>query len=431
MISNLAFGRPVVEQMNALGYAAMAIGNHEFDWTADTLERRVHEMRFGALGANMTEARTGRRPRWARADTLLTRRGVRVGVLGLCYPRTPSVTLAAHVAHLRFGDDSAAATTRVPLLRRAQRADVVIGVGHIPATTFGGRAGGDLARLARGVPGVDLWLGGHSHNRVRDEVNGVPVLIAGSHGEVVALCDLRVDPVGNRVVERETRLVSVWADSLPPDSAMAARVARWNEGVAKIAAEPVGRNAVRLTRNREGESTVGSLTADAMRAAVAAEIAFQNSGGLRADLPEGVITRGGIYEVIPFDNTIVTMRLTGAEVKRVLEEGLRTGRVSQVSGIRYAFDPSRPAMERVITLTDGSGAPLDTGRAYSVATNNFMAGGGDDYATLARGADAKDTQILVRDALERHVRERTRGGAALELRLEGRITRRDGSPGSR
>lgn len=431
MISNLAFGRPVVEQMNALGYAAMAIGNHEFDWTADTLERRVHEMRFGALGANMTEARTGRRPRWARADTLFTRRGVRVGVLGLCYPRTPSVTLAAHVAHLRFADDSATAAARVPLLRRTHSADVVIGVGHIPATLFGGRAGGDLARLARGVPGVDLWLGGHSHNRVLDEVNGVPVLIAGSHGEVVALCDMRVDPLANRVVERTTRLVPVWADTLPPDSAMAARVARWNEGVATIASQPVGRNAVRLTRNREGESQVGNLTADAMRAAVTAEIAFQNSGGLRADLPEGVITRGGIYEVIPFDNTIVTMQLTGAEVKRVLEEGLRTGRVSQVSGIRYRFDPSRPAMERVVALTDGSGATLDTSRTYLVATNNFMAGGGDDYATLAQGRESQDTQLLLRDALERYVRERTRGGAALEVRLDGRITRTGGGPGGR
>src|SRR4029079_11413136 len=91
MISNLQFGRPVVEQMNAMRYSAMAVGNHEFDWSADTLEHRVRAMNFAALGANMIELKTKHRPRWARADTVVTRKGVRLGVLGLCYRFTPTV----------------------------------------------------------------------------------------------------------------------------------------------------------------------------------------------------------------------------------------------------------------------------------------------------------------------------------------------------
>jgi 2',3'-cyclic-nucleotide 2'-phosphodiesterase/3'-nucleotidase len=428
MISNLAFGRPVVEQMNALGYAAGAIGNHEFDWTADTLERRVHEMRFGALGANMVLAKNGKRPRWVRADTVVARRGVRIGILGLCYPKTPTVTLAKNVAHLRFEDDSATAAARVPALRRRGRADVVIGVGHIPAgTDSAGGATGDLPRLARGVPGVDAWFGGHSHNRVSDEVNGVPVMIAGSHGEAIAVCDLRVDPVAHRVLDRRFRLETIYGDMVTPDSAMQARVERWNSGVAAIGAEPLGRNARRLTRTRAGESTLGDLVTDAMREAVGAEIAFQNSGGLRADLPEGVVTRGAIYEVMPFDNTIVTMELTGAQVRRALEEGLRGGRVTQVSGLQFSFDLTRPEMQRVTALFDGEGAPIDTARTWEVAVNNFMAGGGDDYFTLARGKNSQDTQVLVRDALERFVRRHCAGGAALDYRAQGRITR-SGTP---
>lgn len=424
MISNLAFGRPVVEQMNALGYAASAIGNHEFDWSADTLERRVHEMRFGALGANMLLAKNGKRPRWVRPDTVVARRGVRIGIVGLCYPKTPTVTLAKNVAHLRFADDSATAAARVPMLRRQGRADVVVGIGHIPANVdSAGHAGGDLARLARGVPGVDAWFGGHSHNRVLDQVDGVPLMIAGSHGEVIAVCDFRVDPVAHRVLDRRARLETTYADRVTPDSAMRARVERWNAGVAATGAEPLGRNNRRLTRARGGESTLGDLVTDAMREAVGADIAFQNSGGLRADLPEGVVTRGAIYEVMPFDNTIVTMELTVAEVRRALEDGLRGGRVTQVSGLRFSFDLTRPETQRVTALLDAGGAPFDTTRTWKVAVNNFMAGGGDDYFTLARGKHSQDTQVLVRDALERFVRAHCAGGAALEYESRGRITR--------
>ncbi len=428
MISNLAFGRPVVEQMNALGYTAAAIGNHEFDWTADTLERRVNEMRFAALGANMLQVRDGKRPRWVRADTLVTRKGVRVGILGLCYPQTPTVTLARNVAHLRFADDSATAAALVPGLRRRGRADIVIGVGHIPGNADStGRATGDLGRLARGVPGVDAWFGGHSHNRVNGRVDGHTAMIAGSHGEVISVCDLRVDPVAHRVVDRRARLVTTYGDRVTPDPAMQARVERWNERVATIGAEPVGRNTSRLTRTRGGESTVGNLVTDAMRAAVGADIAFQNSGGLRADLAEGAVTRGHTYEVMPFDNTIVTMDLTGAEVLRVLEDGLRTGRVTQVSGLRYAFDSRRPEMGRVTALEAGDSTAFDTTRVWKVAVNNFMADGGDDSSTLARGRNKLDTQVLVRDALERFVREQCAGGAALDYRPQGRITRSGGS----
>jgi 2',3'-cyclic-nucleotide 2'-phosphodiesterase/3'-nucleotidase len=424
MISNLQFGRPVVEQMNALRYAAMAIGNHEFDWTADTLARRVRGMKFAALGANMIQRSNGRRPGWVRADTLLVRRGVRVGVLGLCYRSTPSVTLAANVAHLRFTDDSAAAARLVPQLRRRGGAEVVIGLGHLPAESDSARhaTGGDLPRLARGVRGVDAWFGGHSHNLVLDEANGVPFLIAGALGQAVAVCDLVVDPVANRVVERRPRLQLTYADEVTPDSAMAARVARWNAGVAPVAAAAVGRNARRLTRGSP-ESTVGDFVADAMREAVGADAALQNSGGLRAELAEGVITRGAIYEVMPFDNTIFTMELTGAELKRALEDGLRSGRVTQVSGIRFTFDPDRPSGQRVLSLARADGTPIDEARLYKVACNNFMATGGDSYDALAGGKNRADTGRTVRDAMEALVIARSKRGGALDYAVDGRIQR--------
>ena len=426
MISNLQFGRPVVEQMNALGYAAAAIGNHEFDWSADTLERRVDAMRFAALGANLVERRSGHLPRWVRADTVIVRRGVRVGVLGLCYRFTPTVTMARNVAHLRFEDDSTTAARLVPRLRREGKAQVVIGLGHIPAETDTARhaRGGDLPRLAH-VPGVDLWLGGHSHNLLLDEVGGVPIMIAGSHGEYVGVCDLVVDPVRSRVIERHPRLVATYADEVTPDSAMAARVERWNRGVAPIAATPIGRNARTLTRGGV-ESQIGDFVADAMREKVKADVGLQNSGGLRADLDEGVVTRGALYEVMPFDNTIFTLDLTGAELRLALEQALQSGRVTQVSGIAYRFDPSRPALDRVTALTLADGTPVDSARTYHVACNNFMATGGDNYDALSKGANRTDTALLVRDAMEAMVVARSTNGGALDLAAGGRIVREGG-----
>ncbi len=422
MISNLQFGRPVVEQMNALGYAAVTIGNHEFDWNADTLQRRIGELQCGAFGANIVDRKTGRRPRWAHADTVVTRRGVRIGVLGLAYRFTPTVTLGKYVAHLRFDDDSTTAARLGPALDR--RSDVMIGMGHIPSEVDTSRhAHGDLTRDAH-VPGFDLWLGGHSHNQVLDRVDDVPVMIAGSHGQYVGVCDLVWDGREKKVIEKTTRLQPTFVADLPPDSAMVTRIARWNRNVAPIAEAPLCKNARRLGRDRGGESSLGSLVADAMRAEVKADVAMQNSGGLRADLAEGEVTRGAIYEVMPFDNTLVTMELTGEQLRTVLEEGLANGRIPQISGIKFSFDMSREKGHRLVTVTQAEGQPLDDARRYRVVVNNFMAGGGDNYDSLTRGRNLTDTGINVRDALERYVVNLAKqNGGALDYKADGRIRR--------
>ena len=420
MISNLQYGRPVVEQMNLLGYAAAAIGNHDFDWNADTLRSRVMGMRFAAMGANIIERKSGKRPWWVRSDTTFARRGVRVSVFGLGYKGTPRVTLPSNVAHLRFDDDSASAANNVPRLRKAG-ADVIVTLGHIPAETDSSRkARGDIARLANGVPGVDLWLGGHSHNVVDDYIRGASVMVAGANGQYLALADLTVDPVKHEVVEHQQRVMQVWADQYPADTLWIARVKHWNAGIAPIASEVLGRNLTPLNRRRP-EATVGDFICDAMCFATGSAIAMQNPGGLRADLPAGDVTRGAIYDVMPFDNTIVTLQLTGAEVRLALEQGLKSDHVTQVGGVRYAFDLTRPAMGRLVSVTLADGSPLDDTKTYKVAVNNFMATGGDNYDVLNRGGNKDDSGLVIRGAMEAYVRDRCKGGAALDIKGDGRV----------
>src|SRR5262249_1473700 len=383
------------------------------------------EMRFAELAANMVEKKTGKRPAWARADTTVTRRGVRIGIVGLAYPGTPRVTLPANVAALRFDDDSTVAAA-VSVRLRKSGASLVLGVGHIPAETDSTRrARGDLARLGR-VATVDAWFGGHSHNVVDDKVDGRPVMIAGAQGQYLAEADLGMDPGKKQVVESSQRVVTAYAD-LPLDSAGAARVAHWDADVAPIAAQPLGQAAVALHR-RAPEATIGDLICDAMRADARVDIAFQNPGGMRADLDQGAITRGEIYAVMPFDNTIVTMELTGAQVKQALNQSLRGNRVTQVSGLKYVIagskpDPGKPAHWELTSVTLADGTPLDDARTYTVAVNNFMATGGDQHDALAQGRNRNDTGRLIRDAMESWIRSQCANGKSLDVPGDGRITR--------
>jgi len=198
--------------------------------------------------------------------------------------------------------------------------------------------------------------------------------------------------------------------------------------VAAVAAEVIGTAGVALHR-RSPETTIGDFICDAMRVDAKVDIALQNPGGMRADLNEGPITRGEVYAVMPFDNTIVTMELTGAQVQLALEQSLRGNRVTQVSGVRYVLQPStqnRWAMKSV-TLADGT--PIDPVKTYTVAVNNFMASGGDAYDALAQGAKRTDTGRLIRDAMEKYVRDQCAGGKSLDVPGDGRITRTDGRTG--
>jgi 5'-nucleotidase len=203
---------------------------------------------------------------------------------------------------------------------------------------------------------------------------------------------------------------------------MIARVERWNAAVAPIAGQKLGINARALFRNRGGESALGDLVADAIRAAAKTDVAMQNSGGLRADFPAGEVTKATIYEIMPFDNQIFTMELKGLDVERAIEDALRFGRVTQVSGVRYTFDPDRPEGDRVISVTDATGKPLEPEKIYRVACNDFMATGGDNYDALSGGRNRQNTGILVRQVLEDYVQERSKTGP-LEYQSDGRVQR--------
>jgi 2',3'-cyclic-nucleotide 2'-phosphodiesterase (5'-nucleotidase family) len=195
-----------------------------------------------------------------------------------------------------------------------------------------------------------------------------------------------------------------------------------NASIAPITARVVGKADAAMGRSRAQDSALGNWISDAMREAAGADIALQNPGGIRTDLDAGPVTVGDIYEIMPFDNRIATVRLTGAQVKEVLETGVSPTTCIQVSGITFAFDPAKPRGERVRDLKTAAGEPIDPARGYVVAANDFMAQGGDGFTTFARGQDLTVTGILVREAMEKDLEKKTARGETLGLRSTRRIT---------
>jgi 2',3'-cyclic-nucleotide 2'-phosphodiesterase (5'-nucleotidase family) len=250
----------------------------------------------------------------------------------------------------------------------------------------------DDKQLAAAVPEIDVILGGHEHVPLDAKVGKTLILKTGSDAVALGRIDLLVT-VGSRGrrVETKWELIAV-TDEIPGKPDVVALVKRYEDLMASQLNVVVGATSVPLdTRNdvvRMTESAVGNLIADLMRDAMQADVALVNGGGIRGNAvtPAGPLTRGDVLKILPFANKIVKLEVTGDALRAALENGLsqheRTaGRFPQVSGLRYAFDPKRPAGSRLTSVTVG-GRPLDPAARYSVATFEFLMGGGDGYTML-------------------------------------------------
>lgn len=420
--SNLLFGRSSVEVLNLLGVDAAALGNHEFDWGIDTLRARLRDMRYPMLAANVFEKSSGKRPAWLQPTGIVERDGVRIGVIGLVTPETPRVTMPQNVAMLHFAAaDSGVSDLALEL--RAAGADLVVVVCHIGGMQDAdGAIDGPVAALARAVRGVDAIVAGHRHTVLAGHVDGVPVVIAASRGRALGRVTLVWD--GERVVRSEVEVQRVYADSLDPSPVR--RVAAYVDSVRRIVAPAVAQVVADAPRALD-EETLAQLVADAMRDAVGADVAFTNIGGIRARVPSGPVTWGRLFEVVPFENTLVVAALSGRQLRAVLESRLDEARVS---GLRGRIRREAAAPPRLVDAHTEAGV-LNDDAVYRVVTNNFIAYGGDGFAGFRDGDDVEWTNIGVREALRSWLhRVAARSGDWDEGARRRRIVEVDAEPGS-
>jgi 2',3'-cyclic-nucleotide 2'-phosphodiesterase (5'-nucleotidase family) len=420
LVSNYFYGASTIEVFNEMGVDAMAIGNHEFDWGQGVLADREAQADFPFMAANIFYKGTTDRPPWAEPYIIKEVNGVKVGIIGVAYPDTPTVTNPIHVDDLDFTDPVAAVNALIPDVK-AEGATVIIALTHIggywPAFAEG------IGDFACGVtPGeVDLIISGHTHSRIDDLICDIPVVQAYSSGTAFARVDITGYSASGEAdsVEMNYSPVSTyntyygdpasyrtWNTGvyLPvvPDPGVTEIVAYYEAEIEDVKNLEIGETLAPITRNYRYESVMGDWVTDIMKDyeyVPAIDFAFTNSGGLRADIDAGTMTFGEVFEALPFDNTLVVVELDGTEVRQVLEEGIRGDHgVIQVSGLQFAFDYDAPVDSRIVgdVIDLATGLPLEPTSTYYVAVNDFMANGGDGYDTLAANPKT-DTYVLVRD----------------------------------
>ncbi len=407
-VSNFNFGRPVIAALNALGIDAAAIGNHEFDWTVDTLRARMAEAHYHFLAANITDTAGTTRPAWAEPFSVIQRGGVRVAAIGLALPATPQSTSPRNVRGLAFGDGARAVRRVLPQARAA--GDYVIVVAHVGAFCDGDGAAaplgpaachGEIVDLARGLDSgsVDLIVSGHTHSLVNTVVNGIPIVQARSSGAGIAVVDfVRVSGPGGGRREVRARIETPFADRVRPDAALVDALRLSQASVSVITDRPVVRFGAELRRTG-AEYGLGRLIADAQRNVAKADVALVNNGGIRADVAAGLATYGDLYRVEPFQNRLMRLAVSGKVLKQALEHAVAgDGPDAHVSGIVVWYDPGKAPGRRVQRLRLANGKDVDDDRTYTVAVGDFLAAGGSGYAML-QGAPSGEVGVTDLDAL--------------------------------
>lgn len=384
--SNLFRGKQMVAAWNALGLDYAVYGNHEFDFGPEVLRERMRESRFTWLGANVIDRATGRIFADTPATVLREVGGIKVGILGVVTETTAFSSQAGAGVEFR-----PAVATAIRLVRELRRrgAQVVIALTHLPMS--------DDKALARAAQ-PDVIMGGHEHEILQSMVGRTPIFKVGSDARDLGRVDLNLDPRSGRLLSVDWSLIPV-TDAVPPDPEAAEAIGVYEKELSAALDKPVGRTDVELdarqVTNRTGETNLADFIADTYRRQTGADTALFNGGSIRSNTTygPGVLTRRDVLSILPFENPIVKIEVTGATIRAALEHGLgriaedrEDGRFPQVSGIRYVFDERRPAGSRITGVTVG-GAPLDDAKTYTLATNIYVLGGGDGY-TMFRGARA-------------------------------------------
>jgi 2',3'-cyclic-nucleotide 2'-phosphodiesterase (5'-nucleotidase family) len=402
--SNLAYGRPVVRLYNLLGYDAAALGNHEFDWTVDTLRARMREARFRIMGANVKFA-DGTDVPWIPDDTLLERNGIKVGLIGVSTTETPTTTRPQNVRGLRFDDPAPIVDAHARALR-ARGADAIVVLAHIGAfcdsSAYRAACHGDVVELAqRLTEKVDAIVAGHTHSRMEPVINGIPIVQSYSSGTALGIVDV---PLGAGAPTIRVR--NIYPDSVPAEPRVDSLVRVATGAVAGRVSERVLTVPVDLPR-RGNQYALGNLIADAQRWAGKADIAVMNNGGIRADLRQGPATYGSLFEIQPFGNQLVRLRVRGSDLRSYLEKLVDAERVrSHVSGIEVRYDSTKPPGRRIVSVTTEEGRPINNLATYTIVMSDFLVSGGDGLGLGTAALQSDPLGIVDLDALIGYLRTR-------------------------
>ena len=425
-MSSVFRGEVDIAAMNLMGYDAVAVGNHDFDFGTRHLKRLRQEATFPFLCTNVRP----QDPDVCQRHAIKHLGPVRVGLIGLIGKKNyPDTFNRAVVREVEFVDPIVAAKQAVGELR--ERVEILVAITHQDTEE-------DLA-LAKAVPGLDVLIGGHTEGfdglvppgqtnpvQGRLELTGVGPVFAKTHrqGRTLGRLDLLYHDKTIMAAEARNLPVSAVVSSDPDMAKLVRDYARrldeqTNQIIGAAAHAFDGENRDIRTR----ETNLGNLLADLARQHTGTEIGLVNSGMIRSSIPAGPLTVKRAMEVLPFDSSLTSFTVTGATLQAALENSVSrlpqaSGRFLQVSGLAVVLDPTAPSGSR-ITSVQVNGAPLNPARRYSVAADTFIAEGGDGYTMFRQATDRRDHQIPLRDVLVAALK-----AGPLAAKVEGRITTR-------
>jgi len=452
-------GEAVIDYFNAIGYDLAVPGNHDFDKGRDVTEKLARMSNFPWVCANLIEEATGQVVDWCVPTLKLQRAGLTIGVIGIITPGTAQMSFPDNIRGLKFLPMPGVIAEHRDRLR-SEGVDLIFLAIHegLPfdpeqgwadiagteeeavqqAGTYGGYSQYEtlnLMELVNRVAGIDFAVGGHTHRGYSepwiDPVNHTLCFETYGNGSSLGHAILLIDPRSRQIVgydrphDRGT-IVTLFEDELWPDAEITEVIRPWRELTDAELDQVVGRTAVPLTRGDAGSNLVGNLVTDAMVDYFDADFAFQNLGGLRADLPAGNITARDVFSVLPFGNELVLVQMPGAMLRRVVERKIRGSSSGlAISGAEIVYDTSRPNDDRVVSFLVG-GEPLDLDRMYTVVVTSFLMEGnsGLDFLTTISEEDVQLTQVTTAEALERYLQLHS----PVRPRIDGRWSERKGVP---
>lgn len=390
-------GLGILRGLELMGYDAMAVGNHEFDHGVEHFEGMLEQVELPALLAN-ARTKTGGTLPGTGEYVLLERAGLTIGVVGMCSDQTPQMS---HPTTRDLEWESSADTLR--RIRKEVGEDAVDL--WLPVTHCGVDADRELAREH---PDLELIVGGHTHTVLHRGVREGRTLIvqAGSKARSVGRVDLWFDAETQELVRGEAKLVNLYADYEAPDRRedLEAHCAELERRSAEAMDKVVGQLAEELDRDggSSRSSAAGNLITDVMRARTGADVAIHNRGGIRAALDAGPVTRRDLFRILPFDNSLETLTMTGRQLHDLLARSIEgQGR----SGLEFSGLVARVRRAgrypEVVEFVVG-GVVLDPEGTYRVTTNNFLASGGDAYREFTQASERVTDPILQRDLLEEY-----------------------------
>lgn len=400
----MSFGAMMMSFMNAVGYDAAVVGNHEFDFGETVVRDLARSAHFRVLGANVVGPDKKTLRPYLQPSTIIVRKGIKIGIAGLCTEETAKLVIRERLGEINFRSAVETARETAAELKR-NGADIVIFTNHMGPK--------ENVELADATSDIDVLIGGHVHSAVLWE--GRPTknaLIAqcGANLRSMGVIDLVWDKKAKKLVQKTAFVHELRSPEKARHPVVEAIIEKEGVAVAKEMNRRVGifelKTAVRRDSARDQSGALGSWMADAMRLAADAEIGIMNEGGIRKDLSPGPLTIRDFWELMPFDNTVVRVEMTGTQILAMLEASLKTASSGlELSGMTVAILERPEAKPTVFQVTIG-GKPLDPGKLYTLATNSFLADGGDGYPIFRDAKSAKHLDLLLRDLLMRDILNR-------------------------